>query len=120
MVFIAGGFQYRCCYSHNEGGKSDAKLGQIRLVRAVCRTFGSAFHRLLVFSFPFPPIQTIWPLRTTLYHILPVSPWLSIPKLKVGWVLKYRLAKIRGLVVNQSYDHKMLSLLPGFLRHSFA
>jgi hypothetical protein len=35
---------------HQEGGKSGAKHGQSRAIRAVCRAAGSDFHRLLDFS----------------------------------------------------------------------
>jgi len=37
-------------YDSYQGGKSGAKFGQTRAIRAVCRAFGSVFHRLLVFS----------------------------------------------------------------------
>jgi hypothetical protein len=37
-------------YDSNEGGKSSAKFGQTRMVRAVCLAFGSVSHRLLVIS----------------------------------------------------------------------
>jgi len=37
-------------YNSNEGGKSGAKFGQTRAIRAVRRALGSVFHRLLVFS----------------------------------------------------------------------
>jgi len=37
-------------YDRNEGGKSGAKFGQTRAIRAVRRALGSVFHRLLVFS----------------------------------------------------------------------
>jgi hypothetical protein len=37
-------------HRQQEGGESGAKLGQRRAIRAVCRTVGSDFHRLLEFS----------------------------------------------------------------------
>jgi len=43
-------------FNRNEGDKSVAKFGQTRSVRAVCRAFGSVFHRLLFISFPFPQV----------------------------------------------------------------
>jgi hypothetical protein len=35
---------------HSKGGKSSAKFGQSRAIRAVYRAAGSVFHRLLVIS----------------------------------------------------------------------
>src|SRR5947207_2452336 len=55
--------RYHCC----EGGQKGAKFGQSRAIRAVCRAFGSDFHRLLVFSFLFPQ-----PLSEERHH--PCSP----------------------------------------------
>jgi hypothetical protein len=52
----------------NKGGQSSAKFGQNRAIRAVCRAFGSVFHRLLFNSSSIPrPLTTL----TTLYHFVP-------------------------------------------------
>jgi len=86
-------------YDGNKGGKSGAKVGQSRVVRAVCRAFGSVIHRLLVFSSSFPQVVSSWPLCTTLYHILALSRLLSSRNLRVYPPLRRSFWKIRVLVV---------------------
>src|ERR1700691_4712870 len=110
----------KCHCDCNEGGKSSTKYGQTRVVRAVCRAFGSVFHRLLFISFPFPRPQLSWPLCTTSYHILPVSRLLSSANLKVRYPLGERFGKVRVLVVNHKDDHNGLGLRSRFLRYLFA
>ena len=51
-----------------KGGKNGTKLGQTRAIRAVCRAFGSVFHRLLVFS---SKLRTALTVLTTSYHFVP-------------------------------------------------
>ena len=107
-------------HNSNEGGQSRAKFVQSLAIRAVYRTFGSVFHRLLVFSSCFPRSLLSLPLRTTFYHILAVSRLLSSRNLMVPDPLGHQFGKVRILVVNRSGDHKGLRLRPWFLRHSFA
>jgi hypothetical protein len=52
----------------NNGGKSGAKHGQSRAIRAVCRAAGSDFHRLLDFSSLIPTNSTA---IATFYHFVP-------------------------------------------------
>jgi hypothetical protein len=68
------------CYNR-QGGENDAKLGQTRAVQAVFATFGSDFHRLLVFSSVFPTNLTF---AATFYHFVPhLSPKSFIVKQKL-------------------------------------
>ena len=55
-------------YDSYEGGKSGAKFGQTRSVRAVCRAFGSVSHRLLFYQLPVPTALLV---LTTPYHFVP-------------------------------------------------
>src|SRR5258708_4125047 len=85
-----------------KGGKSSAKQGQSRAIRAVSRAFGSVSHRLLVFSSSVPRPLLCSPLCTTFYHILAVSRLLSRRNFKVGFPLLDPIQKIPALVVTNS------------------
>src|SRR5581483_456717 len=97
----------RSCHCHsNQGGKNGAKFGQTRAIRAVCRTAGSDFHRLLDFSSWLPRTLPLPPLSTTFYHILAVSRLLSSTNLRATRTFVHRFGKTRCLAVYPTADHK--------------
>src|ERR1017187_5820055 len=58
----------RNLYDCNQGGKSGAKFGQTRVVRAVCRASGSVSHPAPLYQLSVPTTSTV---STTPYHFVP-------------------------------------------------
>src|SRR5215471_9377834 len=69
---------------HSGGGKNNAKLDQLRAVRAVYRAFGSVPHRLLCISSQLPRSLRFTPLSTTFVHIFTRKSLIVKHKLE-GW-----------------------------------